>query len=143
MTNPPPGPMRLKIAEILGWTEIVKDNRNGLWFGFPPPEHVDQRKSLIPNWLGSLDAARELPITIWGNFVNSLDRIMGNPKAATEMLKATSEQWCYAWIRYKGWRWVECEECARPLDPDELPPIELKPHFACNSEGGEFVHDST
>jgi len=154
-SNPPPGPTQRFIAELIGfkWYEFLQDTefpsgkrqlldpkvvgRSIYWrlCDESLPLDYDPYGSL-PNWLGSLDTARELEVEDRTAFEVALFKITADtlPSYGT-ILWYTAEQWCYAWIRYKGWRWVVCDSC------------EGQPHGTsedctdCNGQGGEFVHD--
>jgi len=55
-----------------------------------------------------------------------------------QLLFATSDQWCLAWILSEhGYKWVECRSCKghKKLYIDPVHPIKC---LECDGDGGEF-----
>ena len=129
-----------EIAEVLGWTDLhLLDD---LLYGTPPEGGCNR---LVPNWPGSLDTARELEIEDAECFVKCLCEILeaypeGFKSDIIGLLFYTSEQWCLAWLLYKGWRWAECackgsglrKRDNRQPEDDEFVPC------PCSGKGGEW-----
>ena len=155
MTNPNPSPqvVQLKIAELLGWTDLKRspiDNR--LW-GLPPQDTVAEldlgKYMLVPNWPGSLDAARGLEVKDREIFVYCLHAIIFGYRLAYPynispyLLFATPLQFCLAWIMSEhGYKWVECAACeGKPerISGGVVGPITAVRCSDCSGKGGEFV----
>ena len=153
MTNPTPQVVQRFIAERLGWTDLKRspiDNR--LW-GLPPQDTVAEldlgKYMLVPNWPGSHDAARRLEVKDKSRFAlclfeiafgeeNSDDPTLMVTGEVGQLLFATSDQWCLAWILYKGYKWTECVGC-RMSGASNLPRNKREHCEVCSGNGGEFV----
>ena len=122
---------------------------------------IDEGGMDFPNWLGSLDAARDLPLeddpAEWVVFAVKLARIFWGEEVYPEkwpdacmILRYTSEQWCLAWLLYKGYRWVECHTCrgsGKACKHDKLGFCGNEKHKvpcpACSGQGRKFVKEVT
>ncbi len=151
MTNPNPSPLVVQtfMAELQGWTGLIFSREHQL-LGVSPRDRVKwgvkAALTTVPNWPGSLDAARGLEVKNKPLFAlclfeivfreeNSDDPTLMVTGEVGQLLFATSDQWCLAWIRYKGYRWRECECCFGDGQAgDEI----CEP---CSGDGGEFVKE--
>ncbi len=107
--------MRRLIARLNGW-RFTGPYWGGDLRGLSP----EGNSEIVPNWPGSLDTARELPIGIEKAFEIFLYDVMTDSRYNQDFLIGvaagftrrstiwyTSFQWCLAWLLYKGYRWDE------------------------------------
>ena len=104
------------IAKACGWSQIENGNTmaiGGMWRGYPPKGQVIGQKESLPNYLGSLDACREMedrllgrrdipPTEQWNTYWNTLITIT-YPVIA---IAATPRQKCEAFLKAIG-KWEE------------------------------------
>lgn len=144
--------LRLKVAEMEGWTGIV-DTGDGL-VGVSP-DLPDERLVPVPNWPASLDTAREL-LAEEGQelrFVQCLYRILRDSgvipgdvvpyDAVVYLIDATAQQWCLTWLLSEhGLRWVECGNVLYKLSPQyrnsQHPIGDINPCPTCKGDKGEW-----
>lgn len=154
MTNPNPSPLVVRqfIAKLLGWTHLAINGKDQL-LGRSPEGYakwgVNASLTTVPNWPGSLDAARGLEVKHTPRFAlclfeivfreeNSDDPTLMVTGEVGQLLFATSDQWCLAWILYKGYKWTECVGC-RMSGASNLPRNKREHCEVCSGNGGEFV----
>ena len=126
-TNPSPPVVRLEIAKRLGWTGLIFGREHQL-LGVSPRDRVKwgvkAALTTVPNWPGSLDAARGLKPYGWADFAEIFAHMIApgwveSPGESAEtgwsvigmMLAASPIQWCLAWILSEhGYRWDDKKE---------------------------------
>ena len=141
-----------KIAEVLGWTKLKW--QRPLLSALGEPEVLigydpDGNFGVVPNWPGSLDAARELgiPEKHRRKFAKHLTTICGG---SLKVLFATAYQWCLAWLLSEhGWRWVPCDGCVEGRE--KCPDCDSRGHLShsppqpipktCDGKGGEWINE--
>ena len=164
MTNPNPTPLVVRqfIAKLLGWTHLAINGKDQL-LGRSPEGYakwgVNASLTTVPNWPGSHDAARGLEVRDKPRFALCLFEIVFRQKNSDDptlmvtgevgqLLFATSDQWCLAWILSEhGYKWVECETCIdgkqKCSDCDSRGHTSHYPEqpdcATCHGDGGEFV----
>ena len=136
MTNPTPQVVQLKIAELLGWTDLKRSPMDNRLWGLPPQDTVAEldlgKYMLVPNWPGDRNASIGLPVKNEGDYNRATDIVREKhyPDLEGDRLPADLES--LAWILYKGYRWRECECCFGDGQAgDEI----CEP---CSGNGGEF-----
>ncbi len=132
-------------------TLAVKHHREYFLPCHPPAEIKPYNLRHLPNWPGSHDAARGLEVRDKPRFALCLFEIVfdeKNDKDPTlmvtgevgQLLFATSDQWCLAWIESEhGYRWVECITCKGMGAIREHAGNPIKDCPNCSGDSGEFV----
>ncbi len=128
MTNPTPQVMLPFIAELIGWTHLATNGKDQL-LGRSPEGYakwgVNASLTTVPDWPGSLDAARGLEVGNPHDFWVALYKTMIPEELrkkklslydyATQIIWYTPTQWCLAWILYKGYRWDDTTLEFKPI----------------------------
>ncbi len=129
--------LQRKIAEVLGWKNLHLKHGNLL--GFPPGFRTIQ---CVPNWPTNRDDSKELPVKDQHAYNEAISKECykaiktGDPTSEIILSRQPAEVESLAWLLYKGWRWVECDECDGL--GDKRPDFEIGQLCLCNGKGGEW-----
>ena len=136
--------LQRKIAELLGWTDVVEVR--GRWYGVPLGDPHKGTREEMPRWARNRDASYELPVEDFERYGNCHGVVfirIEKPGSVLFPMRASAYIESLAWVEYKGWRWVDCDSCGGTgagIGPDGEPDYCAKCYPG--TEGGEWVHDS-